>query len=106
MLSGILKTIIDVEQPVVKSDDYGANSLVWEKLKTTRASATIQTGNRTTENNEIVFGYQVRFLVRYYHKDITEKCRIIWNNKKYRILSIFPDSNTQRIIIDTEMINE
>ena len=106
MLSGILKNIIEIEHPVIKSDGYGANTLVWEKLKTTRASATIQTGNRTNENNEIFFGYQVRFIVRYYHKNITEKCRIIWNNKKYRILSIFPDTNKQLIMIDTELINE
>ena len=105
MQAGLLKHIITIEQPVITVDEYGANTLTWQKYKTTRASAKVETGGRTNENNEIIFAYSVRFTIRYYH-DITEDMRIIWNNRKYRILGIFPDHDIQRIIIDTELINE
>lgn len=106
MEAGSLKYNIEIETPVINIDEYGANSLVWEKLKSTRASANIENGSRVNENNEIVYAYNVRFSIRHYHTDVTENCRILWNNKKYRILGIFPDSTLQRIIIDTELINE
>lgn len=106
MESGLLRHIIEIQTPVIEKDEYGANTLVWQTLKKTRAAAKIENGNRVNENNEIVFAYQVRFSVRYYHQDIKETDRIIFNNKKYRILAIFPDNQLQRIIIDTELINE
>lgn len=105
MQAGLLKSIITIEKPVLTVDDYGSETLTWEVLKTTRASAKRESGNRVNSNNEIIHDYSVTFSIRFYH-DIDESCRIIWNDKKYRILSIFPDRDIQRIVINAELINE
>lgn len=106
MLAGLLEHRILVEKPELITDEYGAETTVWEILKQTRSSVKIDSGSRTNENNEIFHDYKVTFTVRYYHTDITEDCRIIWKGKKYRILNIFPDQHIQRILISTELINE
>jgi len=53
----------------------------------TRAKVSYSSGNRANENNEIVFAYEVLFTMRIYHQ-ISERMRIIWKNREYRILSI------------------
>ena len=105
MIAGNLNEIIKIEKPEIITDDYCANSLFWVMHKETRASVKIDNGNRVNENNEIVYAYSVTFSIRYYH-EISEDMRIIWKNRKYRITSIFPDRNIQRIVITTELINE
>ena len=107
MQAGLLRHTILFQKPEFIKDEFGSNSLVWNDFKTTRASAKInEAGGRTNENNEIIYAYSVRFSIRYFHEDIDEKMRIIWKNRKYRIIGIFPDHEIQRIVIDTELINE
>ena len=57
------------------------------------------------ENNEIVFAYEVIFTVRIYLQ-ITERMRIIWEGRKYRILSIELSKQIQKLTIRAELINE
>ena len=45
------------------------------------------------------------FTIRIYHK-VDERMRIIWEGKKYRILSIEEDRTLQQLTIKTELINE
>lgn len=106
MQAGLLNRIITIEKPVLTVDEYGSETLKWELLKTTRASVKIDSGNRVNSNDEIIHNYSLTFSIRYYHKDVDENCRIIFNNLKYRIISIFPDSNIQRLQITAEKINE
>ena len=40
-----------------------------------------------------------------YHR-VNEQMRILWNGKKYRILSISPELYKQSITIITELVNE
>ena len=106
MRAGLLNSVISVEKPEVVSDEFGANSLQWVNLiPKTRAKVTYSSGNRTNENNEIIFSYEVIFTVRFYHP-ITERMRIIWEGQKYRILSIEKDKAQRQLIIKTELINE
>lgn len=107
MRAGLLNEIIKVEQPVIAQNDYGANDYTeWETfIERTKAQVTYGSGNRVTENNEIFFTYEVIFTVRYYHK-INEDMRIIWQNKKYRILSLQRNKPQQSLTIKTELINE
>lgn len=106
MIAGALKEIISVEKPIEVRDEFGANKLVWvEAIPRTRAKVTYSNGNRVNDNNEIVFAYEVIFTIRIYHH-IDEYYRIIWKNKKYRILSLEPDKAKQQIIIRAELINE
>lgn len=106
MKAGLLNKIISVEQPSLETDEFGANSVQWESfIDRTRAKVTYSSGNRANENNEIVFAYEVIFTVRIYHQ-ITERMRIIWEGRKYRILSIEKDTELQRLVIKTELVNE
>ncbi len=65
----------------------------------------INSGNRINQNNEIVNTYNVSFLIRLYH-NVNESDRIIYDNKKYRIISINKDSAKQSKTIIGELINE
>lgn len=106
MRAGLLKEVIKVEQPKVLTDDYGAEKTSWIPfINKTRARVTYSTGNRANENNEVVFNYEVIFTMRIYHQ-IKEQMRIIWKNRKYRILSIEENTEQQQLLIKTELINE
>ena len=102
MKAGLLNSIIAIEKPEVVSDDFGANSLKWVKhIDKTRAKVTYSNGTRANENNEIIF----IFTVRHYHS-LTERMRILWEGRKYRILSIEKNKALQQQVIKTELINE
>lgn len=105
MNSGRLTEVITIERPSTAQNDFGATNVQWLKHIQTRADVTFESGTRATENNEVIFSYNKVFTVRYYH-DIDEKDRIIWNRKKWRILSLEPDKAKQLITIRTELINE
>ena len=105
MNAGRLTEVISIERPSIAQNDFGANRIQWQKHIQTRADVTFESGTRATENNEVIFSYNKVFTIRYYH-DIDEKDRIIWNGKKWRILSLEPDKAKQLISIKTELINE
>ena len=103
--AGLLTEIIKIQKPTVAVDGYGANDVKWNDYIETRANVTYQSGNRVNDNNEVTFAYQVSFTVRLYH-DIDERMRIIYRNKKYRILSIELSKQIQKLTIRAELINE
>ena len=105
MQAGILRETFTVQHPTVVSYGYCDNTTTWTDLLTTRASVGYNNGNRVNENNEITFAYEVSFTMRVYHQ-INERMRIIWQGKKYRILSIELDKHKQKQTIRTELINE
>ena len=106
MKAGLLNEVIRIEKPVTDRNEYGADSKRWETwISKTKASVTFNSGNRINENNEIIHSYQVTFIIRVYHR-INEDMRIIWKNKKYRILSLEENKQRQSITIRTELINE
>lgn len=106
MRAGLLTEVIKVEKPVTTIDEFGASYTRWETfIGKTKAQVTYTTGNRLNENNEIIFAYEVVFTVRIYHQ-IDERMRIIWKNKKYRILSLEENKALQSLTIKAELINE
>lgn len=106
MRAGLLNEVIKVEKPVTTTNEYGANYIQWETfIGRTKAQVTYSSGNRLNENNEIIFAYEVVFTVRIYHQ-IDERMRIIWKNRKYRILSIEENRKLQSLTIKGELINE
>lgn len=103
--AGLLTECIKIQKPTVAVDGYGANDVKWIDYIFTRANVTYQNGNRVNDTNEITFAYQVSFTVRLYH-DIDERMRIIYKDKKYRILSIEESKQIQKLTIRAELINE
>ena len=105
MRAGLLKEAIIIERPTIDRSDFGSNELGWKEIIRTRAKVDYSSGNRVNENSEIIWSANVNFTIRIYHK-VDEKDRIIWHNKKYRILSIEYKRQEQSQVIVTELINE
>lgn len=105
MNSGRLRYDITIQKPTIVQNDYGANSIEWEDIIHTKADVTFDQGTRGYMNDELVFVYPKVFTVRYYHK-VKDEYRILWNDQKWRILSLEPDLKKQSLTIRTELINE
>lgn len=105
MRAGQLREAILIQNSTIMKDGYGADSLQWVDVISTRAKVTYATGSRENQNNEIVYSCTIQFTIRYYH-DVLESMRIIWREKKYRIISINKELDKQSITIITELVNE
>ncbi|MBD5229553.1 MAG: phage head closure protein [Bacteroidales bacterium] len=106
MNAGTLFYDIVIEKPeIIVNDDFGSQTETWVKHIKTKADIIWDSGSRTNDNNETFYAWNMTFRIRYYH-DVNEKMRIVWNNKRYRILSIMPDRIKQVKTIRTELIND
>lgn len=105
MRAGLLTEPVTIKRAEINKNEYGQEETVWKDYLSTRAGISYKTGNRVTENNEIINTYTVDFTVRSYHK-IDEFMRIRWNGNTYRILSINRDKKKQSITITGELVNE
>ena len=105
MRAGLLTEQITIENNTTNKDDFGSTVKVWQPVIKTRCNIKFNSGNRQIENKEIINSYSLTFTLRFYH-NITEDMRIVWNRKRYRILSIFPDKHKQSIEIIGSLINE
>lgn len=105
MRAGTLTERITIENIITSKNNFGATEKVWQPYINTRCNIRLNNGNRQIENKEIINTYSITFTIRYYY-NINERMRIVWNGKKYRILSIFPDKHKQSIDIVGELINE
>lgn len=104
-MAGQLNEIIKIYRSEEIVNDYGerVNDLVF--VTSTRAHVEYSSGNRTNENNEIVYNYTKNFYVRSY-VPITDTTIIEFNEKKYRILTYDRRKEHNDIKIVTELINE
>lgn len=105
MRAGLLRYNITFAKPVIVRDDFGGNSIVYEKVIDTRANINYNSGNRANENGEIVWGHNLTFTVRLYH-ELSNDWIIRYDGKEYRILSIDKDILKQQITIIAELIND
>ena len=107
MRAGSLQFVIEVLKPDIEKNVYGEDYCTYVHKFGTRANVIYNNGNRTVENDEIIFAYDVTFQIRMYHFfNINEKDRIVFAGKQYRILSIEVQKLAQLINIRTEQINE
>lgn len=103
--AGELTEFITIQRPEVIRNEYGANDIEWRDSITTRARVIQKSGNRSDENNEIVYNYTTTFVIRWYH-NIKEDMRVVWNNRKYVIHSVYKEVYKQSVTIVAELINE
>lgn len=54
MNAGRLKEVITIQKPTISQNEYGANGTQWTDYITTRSDVQFESGNRDTENSEIV----------------------------------------------------
>ena len=105
MRAGILTEPITFRKASIVKNQYGQEETYWDNYIITRGNVKFNSGNRVTENNEILNTYTVIFTVRNYHK-IDEFMRVLWKGKLYRILSIENSREKQSLTINAELINE
>lgn len=105
MTAGQLTEKIKILQPKSSKNFIGEQVETWEVTEETRAKVIFNSMNRSIENKEIFYSNFRTFEVRSYIK-LKSNFRIEWQERRYRILSIEPNKDLQKIIIETELINE
>lgn len=105
MKAGLLKEKVYIYKPLVTKTDFGDTKVTYELSYTTRAGVLWNSGSRENENNEIFFAQNKTFIIRRY-VPITEQCRIKYENKYYRVLSIEPNKKYHNLTVETTLINE
>lgn len=108
MLAGLLTETISLYRPVKREDKFGKSTKIdyIPYIEKTRARVIDNKGTRTNENNEIIYVFNVTFVIRGYHK-IDNYMRIKWKNNFYKIINISPaTSHINEIQIEAQIINE
>lgn len=105
MRAGTLNKIITILQPKVIINDVGEQTTEYYLKFQTMGKTEYNSGNRSIENNEIIYNYQKTFYLRIY-ADVNENDRVLLDGKQYRILSIEKNKEFQECKIVGEMVNE
>lgn len=105
MKAGLLNEIINIYSHLQSINKYGEVTSYPVLKTTTRANVSWNTGTRSIENDEIVYGYTKTFTVRSY-VDISNTDIIEWQDMRYRIISIENRRGYNGKIILAELINE
>lgn len=105
MRAGLLKEIITILSPIITKNKFGEQTQEWKKKCQTKARVIYNNGSRINENGDIFYSSYITLEIRYYVQ-ADEYDNIIWNDKKYRILSIIPDKENNKKIISIELIND
>lgn len=105
MRAGLLKDLIEIYGSVITVNNVGEQSTTYNLKSTIKARVIHGSGNRTVENDEVVYPYQKNVQVRIY-QDINDYDRIKYDGKFYRILSIETNNDLQCKNILMEVVNE
>ena len=106
MEAGKLTERITIQRPNTVRDIYGATKPTWaDVVSNLPAAVNYIRGDREIDNGEIFHGRVTTFSIRW-DGQVDETMRIIWDNLKYRILSIDRRTHRREYMIRTELINE
>lgn len=106
MEAGKLTERISIQHPNTVRDVYGATKQTWTDVVTNLpAAVNYIRGDREIDNGEIFHGRVTTFSIRW-DGQVDETMRILWDNLKYRILSIDRRTHRREYLIRTELINE
>lgn len=103
MDSGQLHDRIDIYELVITKSPYGDTNREWQKKYSTRARVNYSSGTRTMENDEIFFSVDREFIMRHY-VPIVDTDIIVWNNEKWRVLTIDHNRQYNNIFVRTTKI--
>nr|DAQ36110.1 MAG TPA: Putative head tail adaptor [Caudoviricetes sp.] len=105
MQAGLLREIIRFQESKTQRDELGGFSDNWVDVFSKRADVRFASGNRTLVNGEVFNPLAITCKIRYC-RDVHEKMIIIYDYRKYRIISINRDRLQQCTVIQAELINE
>ena len=103
--AGRLNKIIEVHHYKETKNKFGGVDEEYVFGYKTRANKLYSNGSFTLNANELFHTNTINFEIRIYHQ-ISEVDRIKYNGEFYRILSLQPDVDLQKITITTELVNE
>lgn len=106
MRAGLLTEKILIYRTDIIQGEDGATNDIHAFITSTKAQVVSKAGDRTIVNDEVIYPFYVTFTVWRY-VDIKEYTdNIMWDNTKYRVLSVMEDKANNRKIIETEKVNE
>lgn len=105
MIAGRLNEVVKIYNVESTVNDYGERMEDYVLSMTTRARVDFNSGNRTNENDEIVYNYQKTFNIRSY-VPVKDTSHIEWQEKMYRVLSVEKRREYNDIVVIAELINE
>lgn len=86
--TGEFKHPITIERYTKVKDEDNILREKWDKLCSSRAKILWIRGNEYTENYGVNSNAGVTFYIRYNHKNITSKDRVVYKEKNYNIIYI------------------
>jgi len=105
MNSALLKHNIEIYNLVTTKTQYGTIKTEYVKSTETRAHIIFNSENQVVSEGEIFYPINRTFVVRSYIT-IFETCRIKWDNKWWKILSINKNDYYGNIEVVTTLVNE
>lgn len=105
LIIGDMRHVIIVKSLTSTVDEYGSAAESYATLMTLRAAVKFLSGSKLIDNKEIFSSQTLQFST-HYRSTITPTCRIEYEGKNYRILSIDVIGFHDGLTINTELINE
>lgn len=105
MQAGLLRDFVRFQEAQTQRDKLGGISEKWIDVFSKRAEVKFSSGSRKLVNGEIFNPLAITCKIRYC-KDVHEKMIFIYEERKYKIISINRDRLQQTTVIQAELINE
>lgn len=104
MILGDLRWKLEIIQPVLVKDEYGAENTTWQVLTTLRAGKKEISGTKLIDAQEYFNTNRIDWMI-HFRRNINESMRVRINNKEYRILYIRELGYREGLVLETELIN-
>lgn len=104
MIAGNLRYWIQIWTPQTIKDEYGADSETFVLFTKLRAEKKEISGNFLLDKKEIFHSNRVDWTI-YYRSNLTDKMRVRFDGKEYRILYIREIPFRQGMTLECELIN-
>lgn len=105
MQAGLLRDTVRFQEAQTQRDELGGLSDKWVDVFSKRAEVKFASGSRKSVNGEIFNPLAITCKIRYC-KDVHEKMIFIYEDRRYKIISINRDRLQQTTVIQAELINE
>ena len=105
IVAGTLTDRITVLRPVTVKDEYGSQNTTFEDRGSIWANVRYMKGDAALTAGESWMSKSVSITIRYTSL-VTERCRIGWDGKTYRITSLNRDRANGSVSIVAEYIDE
>nr|WP_302830099.1 phage head closure protein [uncultured Bacteroides sp.] len=105
MQAGLLRDIVRFQEAQTQRDELGGLSDEWIDVFSKRAEVKFASGSRKMVNGEIFNPLAITCKIRFC-RDVHEKMILMYEGRKYKIISINRDRVLQTTVIQAELINE